>query len=165
MKKIAFALVGAASLALAACGGKGDDSLGENVQENYENAADNLDAMVEFYELLTATTAVRPAPVFAEIVTATATLAIGSAATVPLFAPGSAEPAANRSAILEFLVSDVDSEYARLAASGMEFVAGPALMPWGNRVFFVRDPDHNLLEFISYAPDDVARYQRDQIAR
>jgi hypothetical protein len=44
MKKISFALVGAASLALSACGGKGDDSLGENVQENYENAADNLDA-------------------------------------------------------------------------------------------------------------------------
>ena len=44
MKKISFALVGAASLALAACGGKGDDALGENVQENYENAAENLDA-------------------------------------------------------------------------------------------------------------------------
>jgi len=44
MKTISFALVGAASLALAACGGQGDDSLGENVQENYENAAENLDA-------------------------------------------------------------------------------------------------------------------------
>ena len=45
MKKVSFALVGAAALALAACGGKGDDALGENVQENYENAAENLDAM------------------------------------------------------------------------------------------------------------------------
>ncbi len=44
MKKISFALVGAASLALTACGGKGDDALAENVQENYENAAENLDA-------------------------------------------------------------------------------------------------------------------------
>ena len=43
MRKISFALVGAAALALAACGGKGDDSLGENVQENMENAADALD--------------------------------------------------------------------------------------------------------------------------
>ena len=34
-------------LALAACGGKGDDSLGENVQENYENAAENLDAAAD----------------------------------------------------------------------------------------------------------------------
>ena len=47
MKKISFALVGAAALALAACGGKGDDSLGENVQENYENAAENLDAAAD----------------------------------------------------------------------------------------------------------------------
>jgi hypothetical protein len=44
MKKISFALVGAASLALAACGGQGDDALGENVQENMENAAEGLDA-------------------------------------------------------------------------------------------------------------------------
>ena len=41
MKKFAFALVGAASIALAGCGGQGDDALGENVQENMENAADN----------------------------------------------------------------------------------------------------------------------------
>jgi hypothetical protein len=47
MKKISFALVGAASLALAACGGQGDDSLGENVQENYEAAADNLEAAAD----------------------------------------------------------------------------------------------------------------------
>ena len=45
MKKFAFAVVGAASIALAGCGGKGDDALGENVQENMENQADNLDAL------------------------------------------------------------------------------------------------------------------------
>jgi predicted enzyme related to lactoylglutathione lyase len=110
---------------------------------------DDLDAMVAFYEQLTGTTALRPAPVFAEIVTPTATLAIGSTATVPLFAPGSAEAAANRSAMLELLVDDVDAEYARLAALGTEFVAGPALMPWGNRVFFLRDPDQNLVGVFS----------------
>jgi hypothetical protein len=47
MKKLHFALVGAASLALAACGGKGDDTLGENVQSNYENASDNLEAAAD----------------------------------------------------------------------------------------------------------------------
>lgn len=47
MKKVTFALVGAASLALAACGGRGDDSLGENVQENYEAASENLEAMAD----------------------------------------------------------------------------------------------------------------------
>lgn len=47
MNKFAFAVVGAASLALAACGGQGDDALAENVQENYDNAADNLDAIAD----------------------------------------------------------------------------------------------------------------------
>jgi hypothetical protein len=47
MNKLPFAIVGAAALALSACGGKGDDTLGENVQENYENAADNLDAAAD----------------------------------------------------------------------------------------------------------------------
>ena len=45
MKKFAFALVGAASIALAGCGGQGDDALGENVQENMEAQAENLDAL------------------------------------------------------------------------------------------------------------------------
>lgn len=47
MKKMSFAIVGAAALALAACGGKGDDSLGDNVNDNYEAAADNLEAMAD----------------------------------------------------------------------------------------------------------------------
>jgi len=45
MNKFAFAMVGAAAIALAGCGGQGDDALGENVQENMENQADNLDAL------------------------------------------------------------------------------------------------------------------------
>jgi hypothetical protein len=45
MRKFAFAMVGAASIALAGCGGQGDDALGENVQENMEAQAENLDAL------------------------------------------------------------------------------------------------------------------------
>jgi len=47
MKKLSFAIVGAAAFALAACGGQGDDSLGENIEENYEAAAENLEAMAD----------------------------------------------------------------------------------------------------------------------
>jgi catechol 2,3-dioxygenase-like lactoylglutathione lyase family enzyme len=126
---------------------------------------DNLDAMVDFYEQLTGTTAVRPAPVFAEILTRTATLATGSTATVPLFAPGSAEAAANRSAIVEFLVDDVDAEYARLDALGADFVAGPTLMPWGNRVFFLRDPDGNLVGVFSPASAEAIERFAGRYAR
>ncbi|WP_380872212.1 hypothetical protein ACFB49_31560 [Sphingomonas sp. DBB INV C78] len=37
----------AAFAALAACGGKGDDSLAENVEQAYDNQADQLDAIAE----------------------------------------------------------------------------------------------------------------------
>lgn len=35
------------TLALAACGGKGDDKLGEQAQEAAENKADKMDAMAD----------------------------------------------------------------------------------------------------------------------
>lgn len=47
MKMISKALVGAAFLALAACGGKGDDAAGDNVADAYDNQADQLDAMAD----------------------------------------------------------------------------------------------------------------------
>jgi hypothetical protein len=47
MKKLSFAIVGAAALALAACGGQGDDALGDNIEDNYDAAADNLEAMAD----------------------------------------------------------------------------------------------------------------------
>lgn len=47
MKKLPFAIVGAAALALAACGGKGDDVLGDNVEDNYDAAAENLEAAAD----------------------------------------------------------------------------------------------------------------------
>lgn len=52
MKKLSFALVGAAALALAACGGRGDDAAGENVQENLENAAEAIEANAGENEVL-----------------------------------------------------------------------------------------------------------------
>ena len=47
MKKLSFALVGAAALALAACGGQGDDAAGDNVADNFDAAADNLEAAAD----------------------------------------------------------------------------------------------------------------------
>lgn len=47
MTKVSKLLLGAGLLALAACGGQGDDAAGENVQEAYENQAENLEAMAD----------------------------------------------------------------------------------------------------------------------
>jgi uncharacterized glyoxalase superfamily protein PhnB len=106
--------------------------------------ATDIKAMVGFYELVTGQRAEWLAPVFAEIVTPSATLAIGSVETVALFKEGSAEPGANRTAIIEFQVNDVDSEFARLK-DAVEVVHEPKMMPWGNRAAQFRDPEGTLV--------------------
>lgn len=106
---------------------------------------DDVARLVGFYEHVTGLTATWATPDFAEVETPSFTLAIGSTRTVGIFAPGSARPAANHSAIVEFLVDDVDAEYARLQQSGLEFVTEPTTMPWGNRSLLLRDPDGTLV--------------------
>jgi len=111
--------------------------------------------LVTFYELVTGVTAVWGNEVFAEIPTAVGTLAIGSDKTVPLFGVGSAEPAANRSAILEFLVADVDADFGRLRGQLDEIVTEPTTMPWGNRALLFRDPDGNLVNLFTPVTDEA----------
>jgi predicted enzyme related to lactoylglutathione lyase len=105
--------------------------------------------LVTFYEQVTGATAIWGNEVFAEIPTPIGTLAIGGVRTVALFGEGSAEPAANRSAILEFIVDDVDAEYARLRDHLTDVVGEPATMPWGNRSLLFRDPDGNLVNLFT----------------
>ncbi|TIV04110.1 MAG: VOC family protein, partial [Mesorhizobium sp.] len=58
--------------------------------------------------------------------------------------------AANRTAITEFRVADVDEEYRRLAGGlGEALVQAPTTMPWGNRSLLFRDPDGNLVNFFT----------------
>jgi uncharacterized glyoxalase superfamily protein PhnB len=76
-------------------------------------------------------------------------LAISSKRSVDLFNAGAAEPAANRSVILDFQVRDVDQERARLAALVEQFVLEPTDQPWGSRSMLFRDPDGNLINFFS----------------
>ncbi|MGY5775154.1 VOC family protein [Rhizobium sp. LEGMi135b] len=104
----------------------------------------DIQKMVGFYEMVTGQSAEWLAPVFAEIVTPGATLAIGSAEAVALFREGSAEPSANRSVIIEFQVDDIDAEFARLKDK-VEVVHEPKLMPWGNRASQIRDPEGTLV--------------------
>jgi predicted enzyme related to lactoylglutathione lyase len=111
--------------------------------------------LVDFYEMVTGVPAVWGNELFAEIPTPVGALAIGSEKTVPLFGAGSAEPAANRSAILEFIVEDVDAEYERLRERVGEVVTEPTTMPWGNRALLFRDPDGNLVNLFTPVTDQA----------
>lgn len=51
--------------------------------------------------------------------------------------------------ILDFLVDDVDAEYERVRALGVEWVLPPTTQPWGNRNMIFRDPEGNLINVFS----------------
>ncbi|MGW6117549.1 VOC family protein [Nocardia sp. NPDC055165] len=109
----------------------------------------DIEQLVGFYQRVTGVEARWATPDFAEIVTPAGTLAIGSVRTVALFGAGSARPADNRTAIIEFMVSDVDADYRRLRDSVEDFVNEPTTMPWGNRSLLLRDPDGNLINLFT----------------
>lgn len=110
---------------------------------------DDVDRLASFYERVTGTTAARPAPVFAELRTSAGTLAIGSTATVAMLGDRAPRPAANNSVIIEFLVEDVDAEFARLRDALDDVVLEPTTMPWGNRSALFLDPDGNLVNLFA----------------
>ena len=105
--------------------------------------------LVAFYERVLGVSATWATEHFAELRTDGAILAIAGTATVPMFAPGSARPADNHSAIVEFLVDDVDRVHKELGDALTDVVNGPATMPWGNRSLLFRDPDGNLVNFFT----------------
>jgi uncharacterized glyoxalase superfamily protein PhnB len=111
--------------------------------------AADIKTMVSFYEMVTGQTADWLAPVFAEIVTPGATLALNAAQTEP---PGAGAPGANRTACLEFQVDDVDAEYARLKDK-VPLLQELMVMPWGNKRFMFRDPEGSIVSLYTPATD------------
>jgi catechol 2,3-dioxygenase-like lactoylglutathione lyase family enzyme len=109
---------------------------------------DDVARLVAFYERVTGVPADWATPDFAEIRTTSGTLALGSTRTVALFGAGVAEAAANRSAIVEFIVDDVDAASTALAGE-VEVVQEPTTMPWGNRSLLLRDPDGTLVNLFT----------------
>jgi uncharacterized glyoxalase superfamily protein PhnB len=88
---------------------------------------------------------------YVEFKTDAGVLAIFDARAQERYIPGSAEPSANRSSILEFRVTDVDGEYARLQGIVKTWVKPPTTQPWGTRSIYFRDPDGNLVNFFAPA--------------
>ena len=105
----------------------------------------DIDRLIAFYADLTGVSAVRLAPAFAEIRTGGAVLAISSEQLVRQFNAGAAVAGANRSAIIEFQVDDVDAVLARLVSAKADVAMPPGDMPWGNRSMLLRDPDGNVV--------------------
>ena len=106
--------------------------------------------LVDFYQRVLGIAPRVSNGVYAEFRTDRGVLAIFTAEAQEQYIPGSAMPASNKSAILEFRVANVDEEFMRLRNFIESCVKPPTNQPWGTRSFYFRDPDGNLIDF--YAP-------------
>lgn len=122
----------------------------------------SVKTLVAFYEQVTGIAAIHYTEDFAELQTPSATLAIGSTRTLQLFGGDEvAKAAQNRTAIIEFLVDDVDAYYNRMADKFQgKIVQKPTMMPWGNKSFLFRDPDANLINlFTPVSPEVIKKFK------
>ena len=111
----------------------------------------NLNRLVNFYQGVLGMQAKQAGSDYAEFRTGVGVLAIFSADAQEKYIPGSAEAGDNKSSILEFRVTDVDQEYARLQPLVTAWVKKPTTQPWGTRSVYFRDPDGNLVNFYMLA--------------
>jgi len=150
MKRIAIAMVllfGVTFKGLAQTGAKPADASSHPVLINTCLISKDVKTLAAFYRQILKIEPQFSADNYVEFRTGVGVLAIFDAAAQEKYIPGSAIAGANKSAILEFRVDDVDAEYARLRGVVKTWVKGPTTQPWGTRSIYFRDPDGNLVDF------------------
>ena len=127
---------------------------------------DDLPRLVRFYEAVTGATPHWLTDDFVELVTPSATFALSHPRRVAFISENTPRAAANDSAIVEFLVDDVDALFARLQGEfggDLVVVQPPTMMPWGNRSVLLRDPDGALINlYTPVTPHALQLQQRRQ---
>ena len=106
---------------------------------------EDVSRLARFYEMIAEAGPAPGGPAYVELPAPCGGLAIVSAGVQHVYGTGVVAPAANRSAILDFEVEDVDREYDRLRDKIRDWVLPPTDQPWGNRAMLFRDPDGNLV--------------------
>ncbi len=122
----------------------------------------DVKSLVKFYEQVTGMPVIQYTDDFAELQTKSATLAIGSTNTLQFFGGEQvAKAAQNRTAIIEFMVDDVDENYKELADFLQAYIVQkPTTMPWGNKSLLFRDPDGNLVNFFTpVTPEAIKKFK------
>jgi predicted enzyme related to lactoylglutathione lyase len=107
---------------------------------------EDVRSLAAFYEKLLGT-APKGNDDYVELHPEGAILAIVSRKAANFMHGGEWPAAANRSAILEFVVDDVDAERKRIDGFVSDWLQQPKVMPWGNRSMLFRDPDGNPINF------------------
>jgi catechol 2,3-dioxygenase-like lactoylglutathione lyase family enzyme len=126
---------------------------------------EDLPRLVRFYEVVTGATAQYLTDDFVELVTPSATFALSHRRRVAFISKNPPRAAANNSAIVEFLVDDVEALFARLRAEygdDLEVVQAPTMMPWGNLSVLVRDPDGALINLYTPMTPQALQLQKQR---
>jgi uncharacterized glyoxalase superfamily protein PhnB len=87
--------------------------------------------------------------IHAELKTNGVNISIFSTKGMENMAPFSMQGAGHGGFTLGFEVDDLESEFQRLKAMGVEFLMYPTTHPWGYRSFWFRDPDSNIIDFFT----------------
>jgi catechol 2,3-dioxygenase-like lactoylglutathione lyase family enzyme len=109
---------------------------------------ENVPALVQFYTQVLGCQSVGD-DTHSEFLLNEVSIAIFTRQGMEEMAPGSMHGAGYGSVTIGFEVNDVDAEYERLKALGVDFVKLPVTYPWGARSFWFRDSDGNLVDFYS----------------
>ena len=126
---------------------------------------EDLPRLARFYEAVTRTAARWLTDDFAELVTPSATFALSHPRRVAFVGENPPRAAANSSAIIEFLVDDVDDLFTRLQAElgdDLTVMQPPTMMPWGNQSALLRDPDGNLINLYTPTTPEALQLQQER---
>lgn len=69
---------------------------------------------------------------------------------LPTFRPAALAGRRADGLLLAFVVEDIDAEYARLVAEGVEIVTPIETEPWGERYFQMADPNGVVLQLVQW---------------
>lgn len=108
----------------------------------------NVPALVEFYCKILKVEA-EGDEVHAELKTEGASLTIFSEKGMEKMAPNSMVKAGHGNFTIGIKVKNIDDEFESLRDLGVEFVKLPETYSWGCRSFWFRDPDGNIINFMS----------------
>jgi catechol 2,3-dioxygenase-like lactoylglutathione lyase family enzyme len=126
---------------------------------------EDLPRLVRFYEAVTGATARWLTDDFVEMVTPSATFALSHPRRVAFIGENTPRAAANASAIIEFLVDDVDALFTTLQSEfggDLVVVQPPTMMPWGNQSVLLRDPDGSLINLYTPVTPQAQQLQQQR---
>ena len=126
---------------------------------------DDLPQLVRFYEILTGATPQYLTDDFVELVTPSATFALSTPERVAFITDNPPRAAANRTAIVEFVVQDVESLLAHMKTElgdDLDIVQAPTMMPWGNMSVLIRDPEGSLINLYTPVTPQALQLQQNR---